>query len=181
MTIERMTPKDMFLGLIIILVWGFNFVVIAWGLVGIPPLLMGGLRFALVAIIGSLVVARPAIPLRWIIAYAMTLGFGQFALLFTAMSVGMVSGVVMAEAASAGCEVAEYSPNEVKEAVAGWGGADKHEVGQMVQTLLDLPELLRPADAADAVAVALCHLARVPARRGRAMISGGAVTRGATR
>ena len=80
-----MTPKDLFLGLIIIIVWGFNFVVIAWGLVGIPPLLLGGLRFALVAIIGSLVVARPAIPLRWIIAYAMALGFGQFAFLFTAM------------------------------------------------------------------------------------------------
>ncbi len=99
----------------------------------------------------------------------------------TAMSVGMVSGVVMAEAAAAGCDVVEYSPNEVKEAVAGWGGADKHEVGQMVQTLLDLPELLRPADAADAVAVALCHLARVPARRGRAMISPGAIPQGGTR
>lgn len=91
----------------------------------------------------------------------------------TAMSVGMASGVVMAEAAAAGCDVVEYSPNEVKEAVAGWGGADKNEIGRMVQTLLDLPERLRPADAADAVAVALCHLARVPARSGRAMISRG--------
>ena len=94
----------------------------------------------------------------------------------TAMSVGMASGVVMAEAAAAGCDVVEYSPNEVKEAVAGWGGADKDEVGRMVQTLLDLPARLAPADAADAVAVALCHLARVPARRGRAMI--GEVPRG---
>ena len=82
----------------------------------------------------------------------------------TAMSVGMVSGIVMAEAASAGCEVIEYSPNEVKESVAGWGGADKDEVGRMVQTLLDLPKRLSPADAADAVAVALCHLSRVPAK-----------------
>lgn len=82
----------------------------------------------------------------------------------TAMSVGMVSGIVMAEAATAGCGVVEYSPNEVKESVAGWGGADKDEVGRMVQTLLDLPQRLAPADAADAVAVALCHLARVPAR-----------------
>lgn len=88
----------------------------------------------------------------------------------TAMSVGMASGVVMAEAATAGCAVVEYSPNEVKEAVAGWGGADKDEVGRMVQTLLALPDRLSPADAADAVAVALCHLARVPARPGRAMI-----------
>ena len=83
----------------------------------------------------------------------------------TAMSVGMASGVVMAEAAAAGCAVVEYSPNEVKESVAGWGGADKDEVGRMVQVLLDLPRRLAPADAADAVAVALCHLARVPASR----------------
>jgi crossover junction endodeoxyribonuclease RuvC len=82
----------------------------------------------------------------------------------TAMSVGMVSGIVMAEAAATGCAVIEYSPNEVKESVAGWGGADKDEVGRMVQTLLDLPRMLAPVDAADAVAVALCHLARIPAR-----------------
>jgi crossover junction endodeoxyribonuclease RuvC len=85
----------------------------------------------------------------------------------TAMSVGMVSGIVMAEAAQLGCDVIEYSPNEVKESVAGWGGADKDEVGKMVQTLLDLPKRLAPADAADAVAVALCHLARVLARPAR--------------
>lgn len=86
----------------------------------------------------------------------------------TAMSVGQAVGVVMAESAAAGCEVVEYSPNEVKEAVAGWGGADKQEIAEMVRVLLGLPELLRPADAADAVAVALCHLARVgPATTGR--------------
>jgi len=77
----------------------------------------------------------------------------------TAMTVGMVSGIVMAEAASAGCAVAEYSPNEIKQAVAGWGGADKTQIGQMVQTLLGLAEPLKPADTADAVAIALCHLA----------------------
>ncbi len=86
----------------------------------------------------------------------------------TAMAVGQASGIVMAEAVAAGCQVVEYSPNEIKQAVAGWGGADKDEVGRMVQTLLGLPRRLRPADAADAVAVALCHLARQPAgRRGR--------------
>ncbi len=78
----------------------------------------------------------------------------------TAMTVGMVSGIVMAEAAAAGCDVAEYSPNEIKQSVAGWGGADKQQVGQMVQTLLGLSEPLRPADTADAVAIALCHLAQ---------------------
>ncbi len=83
----------------------------------------------------------------------------------TAMSVGMVSGIIMVEAVSAGCAVVEYSPNEVKLAVAGWGGADKDEVGQMVQTLLGLPKRLKPADVADAVAVALCHLAHIGSRR----------------
>ena len=79
----------------------------------------------------------------------------------TAMAVGQAVGVVLAEAAGAGCEVVEYSPNEVKEAVAGWGGADKQEVAEMVRALLGLSERLHPADAADAVAVALCHLARL--------------------
>ena len=83
----------------------------------------------------------------------------------TAMSVGMVSGIIMVEAVSAGCAVVEYSPNEVKLAVAGWGGADKDEVGQMVQTLLGLSKRLKPADVADAVAVALCHLAHSGSRR----------------
>lgn len=93
----------------------------------------------------------------------------------TAMAVGQASGVVMAEAAAAGCAVIEYSPNEVKEAVAGWGGADKDELGRMVQTLLGLGEVLRPADASDAVAVALCHLARQPAAsvRARSVGAGG--------
>src|SRR4051812_22871742 len=68
----------------------------------------------------------------------------------TAMSVGQASGVAMAEAAGAGCEVVEYSPNQVKDAVAGWGGASKAQVQVMVQTLLRLPRLPEPPDAADA-------------------------------
>ena len=79
----------------------------------------------------------------------------------TAMAVGQAVGVILAEAAKAGCDVVEYSPNEVKEAVAGWGGAGKQEVAEMVKMLLGLREVLQPADASDAVAVALCHLARV--------------------
>jgi crossover junction endodeoxyribonuclease RuvC len=77
----------------------------------------------------------------------------------TAMSVGQASGIAMAEAASAGCEVVEYSPNQVKDAVAGWGGAGKAQVQQMVQTLLHLSRLPEPPDAADAAALALTHLA----------------------
>jgi crossover junction endodeoxyribonuclease RuvC len=78
----------------------------------------------------------------------------------SAMSVAHACGVLMAEAVNAGCAVTEYSPNEVKEAVAGWGAAPKAQVEQMVQTLLGIDRPLRPVDASDAVAVALCHLAR---------------------
>lgn len=79
----------------------------------------------------------------------------------TAMGVGQASGVVMAEAAGRGLMVAEYSPNEVKDAVAGFGGADKSQVQRMVQLLLDLPRIPDPPDAADAAAVALTHAARM--------------------
>jgi crossover junction endodeoxyribonuclease RuvC len=77
----------------------------------------------------------------------------------TAMSVGQASGLAMAEAASRGLLVEQYSPNEVKLAVAGHGGADKGQMQRMVQTLLGLEEVPRPADAADAAGLALCHLA----------------------
>lgn len=77
----------------------------------------------------------------------------------TAMSVGQASGLVLAEAAGRGCDVVEYSPNEVKGAVAGHGAADKNEVATMVQFLLGLSRPPHPADAADAAAVALCHIA----------------------
>ncbi|MGI8755563.1 MAG: crossover junction endodeoxyribonuclease RuvC [Acidimicrobiales bacterium] len=82
----------------------------------------------------------------------------------TAMSVGQASGLAMAEAVAAGCEVAQYSPNEVKLAVAGDGAADKAAVGTMVARLLGLAGVPRPADAADAAALALCHLAHAPVR-----------------
>jgi crossover junction endodeoxyribonuclease RuvC len=77
----------------------------------------------------------------------------------TAMSVGQASGIAMAEAAAAGCEVVQYSPNEVKQAVAGYGNASKVQVQTMVQTLLGLAVLPQPPDAADAAALALTHLA----------------------
>ena len=80
----------------------------------------------------------------------------------TAMSVGQASGLALAAAASAGCEVVQYTPNEVKQAVAGYGSAPKEQVQRMVQSLLRLPTLPRPPDAADALALALCHLAVAP-------------------
>jgi crossover junction endodeoxyribonuclease RuvC len=82
----------------------------------------------------------------------------------TAMSVGQASGLVLAAAAGAGCEVAQYTPGQVKQAVAGYGGAGKDQVQRMVQSLLGLAEVPRPPDAADALALALCHVASAPLR-----------------
>lgn len=90
----------------------------------------------------------------------------------TAMSVGQASGVLMAEAASRGLEVVEYSPNQVKDAVAGHGGADKAQVQSMVRRLLGLRTDPRPPDAADAAAVALCHVAMAPLQRAAAAAGG---------
>jgi len=83
----------------------------------------------------------------------------------TAMSVGQASGLALAEAALAGCLVVQYTPNQVKDAVAGWGGADKVQVQKMVQARLGLSTLPKPADAADAAALGLCHLAMSPIAR----------------
>jgi crossover junction endodeoxyribonuclease RuvC len=80
----------------------------------------------------------------------------------TAMSVGQASGIVLCEAASRGCEVVQYTPNQVKDAVTGSGSADKAQMQRMVQIRLGLEQLPRPADAADAAALALCHLAHAP-------------------
>lgn len=76
----------------------------------------------------------------------------------TAIAVGEARGVVMLTIAEAGLEVAEYTPNEVKQAVAGYGSADKRQVQEMVRTLLALPEIPKPDDAADALAIAITHL-----------------------
>jgi crossover junction endodeoxyribonuclease RuvC len=83
----------------------------------------------------------------------------------TALSVGQASGLAMVEAARRQVEVAEYSPNQVKDAVVGYGAATKAQVQRMVQTILGLAAPPRPPDAADAAAVALCHLAHAPSAR----------------
>lgn len=82
----------------------------------------------------------------------------------TAMSVGQASGLALAEAAAAGCDVVQYTPNQVKSAVAGWGGAGKVQVQKMVQARLNLSAVPEPPDAADAAALALCHLSMSPLR-----------------
>ncbi len=76
----------------------------------------------------------------------------------SALKLGQVRGVAMLAAASAGLEVAEYSPLSIKSAVVGYGKAEKHQVQQMVARLLNLDEIPEPADAADALAIAICHL-----------------------
>lgn len=76
----------------------------------------------------------------------------------TAMSVGHARGVVLLTAAEAGLPIYHYKPSEVKLAVAGYGGADKAQIQEMVRLLLGLDSIPRPDDAADAVAVAICHL-----------------------
>jgi crossover junction endodeoxyribonuclease RuvC len=76
----------------------------------------------------------------------------------TAMSVGQARGVALLALADAGLDVAEYTPLTVKQAVTGYGGADKMQIQEMVRLLLGLAEIPRPDDAADALAVAICHL-----------------------
>ena len=83
----------------------------------------------------------------------------------TAMSVGQASGLALAAAAAAGCDVVQFTPNQVKDSIAGWGGADKAQVQKMVQIRLGLATVPKPADAADAAALALCYLAAAPMRR----------------
>jgi crossover junction endodeoxyribonuclease RuvC len=75
----------------------------------------------------------------------------------TAMRVGEGRGVIMLAAAQAKLPVAEYSPSEIKLAVTGYGQADKKQIQMMVKALLKLSEIPQPDDAADALAVAICH------------------------
>ena len=76
----------------------------------------------------------------------------------TAIAVGQARGVVMLCMQQAGIEPAEYTPNEVKQAVVGYGSADKRQVQEMVRALLMLDSIPKPDDAADALAIAITHL-----------------------
>ena len=76
----------------------------------------------------------------------------------TAIAVGQARGVVLLAIAEAGLDFFEYTPNEVKQAVVGYGSAQKRQVQEMVRTLLVLPEIPKPDDAADALAIAITHL-----------------------
>ena len=76
----------------------------------------------------------------------------------TAISVGQGRGVAILALAEAGISIGEYTPLEIKQSVAGYGGADKAQMQYMVKALLNLDEIPRPDDAADALAVAVCHI-----------------------
>ncbi|WP_075180160.1 EamA family transporter [Neptunomonas phycophila] len=88
-----MSTKDWGLALLVVFAWGINFVIIRFGLEELPPLLLGALRFALVAFPAVFFVKRPTIPLRLLLSYGITISFGQFALLFLAMHNGMPAGL----------------------------------------------------------------------------------------
>lgn len=85
----------------------------------------------------------------------------------TALTVGQARGVALLALANGGLTIAEYTPKQVKQAVTGYGGADKTQVGEMVRILLNLRAAPRPDDAADAAAVAICHLNTIPFLRER--------------
>ena len=76
----------------------------------------------------------------------------------TAIAVGQARGVVMLSLQQAGIEPFEYTPKEVKQAVAGYGNAEKRQVQEMVRALLQLDSIPKPDDAADALAIAITHL-----------------------
>ncbi|BBW21808.1 TPA: O-acetylserine/cysteine exporter [Enterobacter kobei] len=88
-----MTRKDGLLALLVVVVWGLNFVVIKLGLHNMPPLMLAGLRFMLVAFPAIFFVARPKIPFKLLLGYGLTISFGQFAFLFCAIKFGMPAGL----------------------------------------------------------------------------------------
>lgn len=75
----------------------------------------------------------------------------------TAFTVGHARGVLMLAAVQKGLEIAEYTPLQIKQAIAGYGNAEKRQVQEMVKVLLHLSQIPKPDDAADALATAICH------------------------
>lgn len=88
-----MPIKDILLALCVVISWGINFVVIKTGLHDMPPFLLAGLRFVLVVFPAIFFIKAPKIPIKWLVAYGMTISFGQFAFLFLAIKLGMPAGI----------------------------------------------------------------------------------------
>ncbi|ASU37108.1 O-acetylserine/cysteine exporter [Herbaspirillum sp. meg3] len=93
MQAHPMRPAHLALVLLVILVWGVNFAIIKVGLAGVPPMLLGSLRFILAAFPALLFLRPPKVPLRLYLAFGLTMSVGQFAFLFSAIHVGMPSGL----------------------------------------------------------------------------------------
>ena len=93
MQAHPMRPAHLILVLLVILVWGVNFAIIKVGLAGVPPMLLGSLRFILAAFPALLFLRPPKVPLRLYLAFGLTMSVGQFAFLFSAIHVGMPSGL----------------------------------------------------------------------------------------
>ena len=100
--------------------------------------------------------------------HALSLRVGHETSVRTVMGTAQASGVALHLAASRGLSVGLHTPSEVKAAVTGYGSADKRQVGSMVARVLRLEKIPGPADAADALAIALCHAWKGPARSGAA-------------
>ena len=98
----------------------------------------------------------------------------------SALKLGHARGVAMLAAVEAGVPVVEYTPAEIKRAVVGYGRAEKTQVQQMVKLILGLAALPSPHDAADALAVAICHVNSQPPPRVKAALAGSSRTRAAT-
>jgi O-acetylserine/cysteine efflux transporter len=88
-----MPLSDLLQALVVVVVWGLNFLAIKWGVGDMPPLLLAAMRYALAAFPALLLIKKPALPWRWMIAYAATVGVGQMGLLFTAIKLGMPTGL----------------------------------------------------------------------------------------
>ena len=88
-----MAPKDIALALLVAVVWGANFTVIKVGLAGVPPLLLAALRYVVVVLAALLFVPRPNAAARYVVAYGLSVGVGQFGALFYAMDLGLPAGV----------------------------------------------------------------------------------------
>lgn len=88
-----MNRKDTLLAILVATIWGGNFVAIKLGLDGMPPMLLAALRYAFTALPAVFFIRKPAIEWRYTIVYGLTIGFGQFACLFYAMTIGMPAGL----------------------------------------------------------------------------------------
>jgi O-acetylserine/cysteine efflux transporter len=88
-----MTPRHVVLAVLVAVIWGFNFVVIEWGMHGVPPLLFVALRFTVVLVPAIFVVPRPQAPVTTVVAVGTFMSLGQFGLLYTSMHLGMPPGL----------------------------------------------------------------------------------------